>query len=85
MPESSVTRALRSLMKEHGLIQSYLPEIVFQGMLSEILRGKRKLNLREIGALAKRFHLGPVVFIFSFCPSGPGVCPCEPPFLEEVS
>ncbi|MFW0859011.1 MAG: helix-turn-helix domain-containing protein [Dehalococcoidia bacterium] len=50
-------------MDEHGLTQSELPEIGSQGVVSEILSGKRELNVRHIHALAKRFHVSPAVFI----------------------
>ena len=51
------------LMEEHGLTQSDLPEIGSQGVVSDILRGKRELNVRQIRALAKRFQVSPAVFI----------------------
>lgn len=54
---------LRFLMEEHGLNQSNLPEIGSQGVVSEILSGKRKLNLRQIKALAKRFGVSPATFL----------------------
>ena len=63
MPDSSGAEALSYLMDEHGLTQSDLPEIGSQGVVSEILNRKRELNVRQIGALAKRFHVSPVVFI----------------------
>jgi HTH-type transcriptional regulator/antitoxin HigA len=34
-----------------------LPEVNCQSVLSEILSGKRKLNVRQIGALATRFKV----------------------------
>lgn len=34
-----------------------------QGVVSEILNAKRDLNVRQIRALAKRFHVSPTVFI----------------------
>jgi HTH-type transcriptional regulator/antitoxin HigA len=63
MPECSGVDVLRFLMEEHDLTQSDLPEIGSQGVVSEILRGKRELNVRQIRALAKRFHVSPGVFI----------------------
>ncbi|MFX6250459.1 helix-turn-helix domain-containing protein [Acinetobacter baumannii] len=50
-------------MEQHQLTQSDLPEIGSQGVVSEILRGKRDLNLRQVKALAERFGVGPAVFI----------------------
>jgi HTH-type transcriptional regulator/antitoxin HigA len=63
MPECSGVDVLRFLMDEHGLTQSDLPEIGSQGVVSDILRGKRELNIRQIRALAKRFQVSPAVFI----------------------
>ncbi len=54
--------ALIYLMEEHSLSQSDLSEIGSQGVVSEILHGKRKLNLRQIKALAQKFHVSPATF-----------------------
>ncbi|WP_174839728.1 helix-turn-helix domain-containing protein [Solimonas terrae] len=54
---------LRGLMKEHGLRQSDLPEIGNQSVVSQILAGKRQLNARQIGALAKRFKMTADAFL----------------------
>ena len=54
---------LKFLMREHGLRQSDLPEIGSQGVVSEVLAGKRDLNARQIKRLAKRFGVSPAVFI----------------------
>jgi HTH-type transcriptional regulator/antitoxin HigA len=62
LPECSGTEVLQYLMEEHGLTQSDLPEVGSQGVVSEILRGKRELNVRQIRALSKRFHVSPAVF-----------------------
>ena len=63
MPQCSGGDLLRFLMDEHGLSQSDLPEIGSQGVVSEILRGKRELNTRQIRALAKRFGVSAAAFI----------------------
>jgi len=63
MPESSGADLLRFFMEEHGLTQSDLSEVGSQGVVSEILTGKRELNIRQIRALAKRFGVSPAVFI----------------------
>jgi HTH-type transcriptional regulator/antitoxin HigA len=47
---------------EHELTQTDLPEVGSQGVLSEVLHGKRELNVRQIRALADRFHVSPSVF-----------------------
>ncbi|MCL4830976.1 MAG: hypothetical protein KJZ86_01010 [Caldilineaceae bacterium] len=62
LPESSGIDALRFLIEEHGLSQSGLPEIGSQGVVSEILGGKRELNVRQIRGLAARFGVSPAVF-----------------------
>lgn len=50
-------------MDEHGLNQSDLPEVGSQGVVSEILRGRRQLNVRQVRALSERFGVSPAVFI----------------------
>jgi HTH-type transcriptional regulator/antitoxin HigA len=52
---STPATALASLMEDHGLKQSELPEVGSQGVVSEVLSGKRQLNARQVAALAKRF------------------------------
>lgn len=54
---------LKYLMKEHGLKQCDLAEIGSQGVVSEILKGKRELNVRQIKALSHRFNVSPAVFL----------------------
>lgn len=63
VPDASGAEALRYLMEEHGLTQSDLPEVGTQGVVSEILNGKRELNVRQIRALARRFRVSPAVFV----------------------
>lgn len=55
--------SLQFLMDEHNLTQSDLSEVGSQGVVSEIIRGKRELNVRQIRALAKRFKVSPSVFL----------------------
>ncbi|RIK43026.1 MAG: transcriptional regulator [Chloroflexi bacterium] len=62
MPDSSGAEVLQYLIEEHGLTQSDLPEVGSQGVVSDILRGKRELNVRQIRALARRFGVSPAVF-----------------------
>ena len=57
IPDVSGIELLEFLMEQHGLSQGDLPEVGSQGVVSEILRGKRELNVRQIQALSKRFHL----------------------------
>lgn len=55
--------ALKYLMEANQLDQSDFPEVASQGVMSEILRGKRSLNIRQIKLLAKRFSVDPSTFI----------------------
>lgn len=63
IPDSSGAEVLQFLMEEHGLRQLDLPEVGSQGVVSEILNGKRELNVRQIRALARRFGVSPAVFL----------------------
>ena len=63
IPECRGADVLRFLMEEHDLTQLNLPEVGSQGVVSEILASKRELNVRQIRALAKRFHVSPAVFL----------------------
>jgi len=62
-PKVDSIGVLKYLLEEHGLHQSDIQEIGSQGVVSEILNGKRKLNLRQVEALSKRFLVSPSVFI----------------------
>ncbi len=61
--EGNPIDALNALLDEHGLKQSDLSEIGSQGVVSEILSGKRQLTVRQIKMLSKRFKVSPAVFI----------------------
>jgi HTH-type transcriptional regulator / antitoxin HigA len=63
LPKASGIEVLRFLMEEHGLTQKDLLEIGSQGVVSEVLSGKRALNLGQIRALASRFGVQPGAFI----------------------
>jgi len=54
---------LKFLMQEHNLKQSDLAEVGSQGVISEILTGKRKLNLRQMKLLAHRFNVDFLTFV----------------------
>jgi HTH-type transcriptional regulator/antitoxin HigA len=54
---------IRHFMREHGLTQADLPEIGSQGVVSEVLRGKRPLNIRQIRALSARFNVPAGLFV----------------------
>ena len=63
MPNLEGADPLRLLMEEHELAQSDLPEVGSQGVVSEILSGRRELNVRQIRALSRRFGVSPSVFL----------------------
>lgn len=60
---ASGVEALAFLMAQHGLRQGDLPEIGSQGVVSEILAGKRELNVRQVRALAERFGVSAATFV----------------------
>ena len=63
LPEATGVQALKFLMAQHGLKQSDLTEIGSQGVVSEILTGKRELNIRQVRALSERFRVSPATFV----------------------
>ncbi|WP_416137918.1 helix-turn-helix domain-containing protein [Halomonas sp. HK25] len=63
MPEVRGADMLRHLMQWHDLDQSSLPEVGTQSVISEILGGKRRLNVRQIKALTQRFGLPADLFL----------------------
>lgn len=62
LPRASGVEVLRYLMQEHALSQGDLPEVGTQSVISEILAGKRQLNVRHIRALSERFNVTADVF-----------------------
>jgi HTH-type transcriptional regulator/antitoxin HigA len=64
IPATAPHAVLSYLMESHGLSQSDLrDEVGSQGVVSEVLRGKRHINARQAKALAKRFGVSPAVFL----------------------
>jgi HTH-type transcriptional regulator/antitoxin HigA len=63
LPDASGVEVMRFLMEEHGLTQKDLPEIGSQGVVSEVLAGRRRLNVRQIQALAACFGVQPGAFL----------------------
>ena len=62
--KGSAVDGLKYLMESRGVKQEDLKkEIGSQGTVSEILSGKRQLNLRQIKALSKKFEIEPQFFI----------------------
>jgi HTH-type transcriptional regulator/antitoxin HigA len=62
-PHITGAEAVRFFMQQHGLTQADLPEIGSQGVVSEVLAGKRELNIRQIKALSQRFGVSPAMFM----------------------
>ena len=64
IPDTSPAEVVAFLMEQHGLKQADLAaEIGSQGIVSEVLRGKREINARQAKALAKRFEVSVAVFL----------------------
>ena len=62
IPDASGVSVVKYLVSEQGFTQSELREIGTQGVVSEILSGKRELNVRQIEVLSKKFGVSPAVF-----------------------
>jgi HTH-type transcriptional regulator/antitoxin HigA len=63
LPNVTGVQMLRFLMEQHDLRQTDLVnELGSQGVVSEILSGKRELNKNHIAALSKRFSVSPAVY-----------------------
>jgi HTH-type transcriptional regulator/antitoxin HigA len=63
LPNSEPIEVLKYLMQENNLTQKDLNILGSQGVVSEILNGKRELNVRQIKALAEKFKISPSAFI----------------------
>lgn len=63
IPKTRPADVLRFLMDQHGLRQADLKEIGSQGVVSEILAGRRNLNTRQVRRLAERFGVSPAVLL----------------------
>lgn len=63
LPKAGGAEVLCYLMKEHGLGHEDLPEVATQSVISEVLAGKRQLNVRHIRALSDRFCVPADVFL----------------------
>jgi HTH-type transcriptional regulator/antitoxin HigA len=63
LPPTNGVDALKFLMEQHNLKQTDLHEIGSQGVVSEILTGKRELNLRQVRALSERFGVSAATFL----------------------
>ena len=63
LPETTGVQALKFLRDQRGVKQGELQEIGSQGVVSEILAGKRELNIRQVKALAQRFGVSVATFV----------------------
>jgi HTH-type transcriptional regulator/antitoxin HigA len=64
IPETRPADALRFMMDQHRLRQVDLADLFgSQSNVSEVLGGKREINVRQARALGKRFGVSPAVFI----------------------
>jgi HTH-type transcriptional regulator / antitoxin HigA len=64
LPEASGIEIINFLMDQNGLKQKDLAGILGgKSTVSELLHGKRPLNLNHIRLLAKRFNVKPATFI----------------------
>lgn len=62
-PISDPNSTLAFLMEEHGVREDDLSEVGSREAVSEILSGKRELNVKQIRSLSKRFNVSPEVFL----------------------
>ncbi len=62
-PTSDPISVLKYFMEENNLKQTDLSELGSQGVVSEIMNGKRELNIRQVKALSERFNVPVSVFI----------------------
>jgi len=63
MPDVSGIDVLRFLIEQHDLNQADLPEVGTQSVVSEVLSGRRQLNVRQIQELAARFGVNAGAFL----------------------
>lgn len=62
-PEATGAEVLRYLMQRDNLRQIDLPELGSQGIVSELLSGRRDFNARQAKALAARFGVSAAMFL----------------------
>ena len=65
LPDVSGIDVLRFLIEQHDLNQADLPEVGTQSVVSEVLSGRRQLNVRQIQELAARFGVNAGAFLGS--------------------
>ena len=52
LPGGAPAAILATLLEQHGLTQSHVPEIGSQGVVSELVNGKREFTARQLRAVA---------------------------------
>lgn len=62
-PAATGAEALRYMMQRDGLRQCDLPELGSQGVVSELLSGRREFNARQAKAMAERFGVSAGLFL----------------------
>ena len=62
-PDATAAEVLRYLMQRDNLRQIDLPELGSQGVVSELLSGRRDFNARQAKALAARFGVSAAMFL----------------------
>jgi HTH-type transcriptional regulator/antitoxin HigA len=63
IPEANPIELLRFLMEQHDLKQADLAgDLGGQPVVSDVLNGKRQLNVDQIKNLSARFHISPASF-----------------------
>ena len=63
IPGASPIDVLVFLMNQNGLKLEDLPEIDTRSVVSDVLKGKRELNIRQVAKLSKRFGVPADAFI----------------------
>ena len=63
MPDAEPRQVLRYLMEEHGLRQTDLAGIASQGMISDVLSGRREISKALAKKLAAKFDISAAVFL----------------------
>ena len=62
-PAATGAEALRYLMQRDNLRQADLPVLGSQGVVSELLSGRRNFNARQAKAMAARFGVSAALFL----------------------
>lgn len=63
LPQANPVEILQFLMEQHNLKQSDLAsDLGGQSVVSDLLNGKRKLNVDQISKLSARFNISPASF-----------------------